>query len=235
MTLKINNWKKLTSRIFWGLLAALLLVFFLRIVIWEDQYYKGKEGSERAVAVKPEVQTEELVETKPTQKEIEEYVVDAGSPRYLTIEYMDRYNARIFAVGTKGANNELAAPSNIYDAGWYANSGKPGEGKTILMDGHRGGPTEKNGIFNNLESLPIGSIIKIERGDGVIFEYQVVENDTYPSDSNEIMTKAIQSPEEGKESLSIITCTGGWDLNNQTYDARQLVRAIKVNEIIKVK
>lgn len=235
MTLKINNWKKLTSRIFWGLLAALLLVFFLRVVIWEDQYYKGKEGSERAVAVTPGKEDEPLVEVQPTEKEITEYTVPEDNPRYLTIESLGRYNVRIFSVGTKGANNELSAPNNIYDVGWYAKSGKPGEGKVMVFDGHRGGPNEPNGIFNNLETLPVDSIIKIERGDGVIFEYQVVENDTYPSNSDEIMKKAMQSPEDGKESVSIITCAGGWDLKNQTYDARQLVRAIKVNEIIKVK
>ncbi|MCQ2049655.1 MAG: class F sortase [Candidatus Saccharibacteria bacterium] len=229
MTLKIDNWKKLTSRIFWGLLATLLLVFFLRVVIWEDQYYKGKVGTERATAVTSTTKDEEpLVEVEPTKKEIEEYNVPAENPRYLTIEKLGRFNARVIMVGTKGENNELAAPNNIFDVGWYEKSGKPGEGKTMILDGHRGGPNEPNGIFNKLETLATGEIIKIERGDGEIFQYKVVENKTYPSNSSDIMLDAKESPIEGEESISIITCVGGWDLKNQTYDARQLLRAVKI-------
>lgn len=235
MTLKINNWKKLIFRVFWGIVAASLLIFFLRVVIWEDQYYKGKVGSERATAVVQDEKNEQLVETAPTEKEVKEYTVPAGNPRYLTIEKFGRYNARIVPVGVKGENNELAAPNNIYDVGWYEKSGKPGDGKTMIFDGHRGGPTEQNGIFNKLETLAIGETIEIERGDGKIFQYEIVENKTYPSNSADIMLDAKKSPVEGKESISIITCVGGWDLNNQTYDSRQLVRAVFVSEVIKVK
>ena len=225
MTLKINtNWKIIVSRVFWTLVIVALAVFFIRTAIWEKHYYDEKEGSVRVVAVSSEEEIE-VDETEVTTEEKKEYVVAADRPRYLSIEKLGIVNARILSLGLN-ASGALMTPISIFDAGWYNASGKPGQGGTMVLDGHNGGPT-KVGIFKYLPSLVKGDIIKVERGDGAVFAYSVVENTTVPLDeSDAYMATAMKSPVEGKESISIISCTGDWSSQRKTYLSRQFTRAV---------
>ncbi len=227
MSFRINNWKKIVSRVFWAIILILLAGFFLRVWTWERQYYGEKEGSFRDVAVILEPE-QELIEIKPTEVEIAEYFVDPDKPRYLSIEKLGIGRSRIFALGVT-TSNALAAPNNIFDVGWYDKSGKPGEGGTMLLDGHSGGPHEY-GIFKNLSNLTEGDIIVIERGDGVVFRYEVKESQSIKLDeANDYMQQALMSPVPGKESLTIISCTGEWSNVQRTFLSRQFVRAILVD------
>lgn len=229
-SLKINNWKKYIPYAIWGIIALLLLIFIIKVSVFEANYYGEKQGSERATtesASATEREVEEVDETEITPTEIEEYTVPGDQPRYLSIPKLNITNARIISVWVK-SNGELGTPKSIYDVGWYGNSGKPGQGKTLLLDGHNGGPT-KIGVFKYLPSLAIGESIIVERGDGTKFTYKVVENKTVPlSEADAYMRTAQQSPEEGKESITIITCTGEWSDQQKTYLSRQFVRAVLV-------
>ena len=148
-------------------------------------------------------------------------------PRYLTVERLGISNARMLPMGIN-VEGELTTPNNIFDVGWYDASGKPGQGGTLLVDGHNGGPT-RTGVFKALPSLGSGDIIKVERGDGQIFQYSVVENKTVPlSDANNYMATALMSPMKGKESITLISCAGEWSQAQKTYLSRQFVRAILV-------
>ena len=74
-------------------------------------------------------------------------------------------------------------------------------------------------------------MIKIERGDGEVFEYQVVENIAVPLDeANSYMVTAANTPVEGKESVTLISCTGEWSQQQGTYLSRQFTRAIIVED-----
>lgn len=225
MTLKINtNWKTIVPRAIWALIVAVLAIFFIRVAVWEKQYYDEKEGSVRAVATSTEEEVE-VDETEVTVEERKEYTVAADRPRYLSIEKLGISNARVLSLGLN-AKGELMTPAGIYDAGWYNASSKPGQGGTLLIDGHNGGPT-KVGIFKYLPSLVEGDIIKIERGDGAVFTYAVVENVTISLDeSDAYMSTAMKSPVAGKESISIISCTGDWSSQRKTYLSRQFTRAV---------
>jgi LPXTG-site transpeptidase (sortase) family protein len=114
--------------------------------------------------------------------------------------------------------------------GWYDGSAKPGFNGTVLMDGHNGGPS-KYGVFKRLPELRAGDIIKVERGDGVVFSYRVVENVTKSlADSDKYMSVALRSPEKGKQSISLISCTGEWSQQQKTYLSRQFTRAVLIEE-----
>ena len=143
MSLKIKGWRKITKWAIWSVLTVLFLVFLIRVATFEASYYAEKEGSERAVA--ESVEAEELIEVEPTEQEVREYTVAPDRPRYLTVEKLGINKARILPMGvnTKG---ELATPNNIFDVGWYEASGKPGQGGTMIIDGHNGGP-KKFGVF----------------------------------------------------------------------------------------
>ncbi len=223
--LKIKGgWRRITKWAIWSLVLILFLVFFIRVVVFENNYYHEKEGSERAVA--EQVDTgEELDETKPTDAEVAEYTVAPDRPRYLTIERLGVTNARIISMGVNTAG-ELDTPNNIFDVGWYEGSDRPGEGGTMLIDGHNGGP-HIHGVFKNLPTLAVGDVIKVERGDGAVFTYKVAENVTVPlAESNQYMSTASESPEEGVESVTLISCTGEWSQAQGTYLSRQFTRAV---------
>ena len=235
MSLRIEfGWKKITKWCILSILALLVAIFFIRVVTWEDAYYREKEGSERdVVQTKSEtgepiaVEEEELIEVEPTDEEVYEYTVAPDRPRYLTIDALGIYNARVLAMGVD-SNGALATPRNVFDVGWYESSGRPGMGGTLVIDGHNGGP-HVYGVFKRLPDLQKGDIIRIERGDGVVFNYSVVENtEVLLSESDKYMSTAMKSPERGRESVTLISCTGEWSQQQNTYLSRQFVRAVQV-------
>ena len=230
MSLKIpTNWKLIAKWVALSLLCVFLLIFFIRVAVFENNYYREKEGSEREVVEVVEEEEEELVEEAPTEVEVVEYKVAPDRPRYLTIEKLGIYNARIISVGVK-SNGELGTPNNIFDVGWYDASGKPGLGRTMVIDGHNGGP-HVHGVFKDLPSLAIGDVITVERGDGVIFRYSVVENNAISlNESDEYMKVAMRSPIAGEESLTLISCTGDWSQSQRTYLSRQFTRAVLIRD-----
>lgn len=229
MSLKIEfNPKRLIKWVALGLVGLFILIFFIRVATFEDAYYREKEGSERAVtetASEVVVAEEELIEEEPTEEEVYEYTVAADRPRYLSIDKLRIYNSRVLAV-TVNLNGALGTPNNIFDVGWYDASGKPGQGGTMLIDGHNGGP-HVYGVFKRLPDLEVGDIITIERGDGVVFRYSVVENKEIAlDDADKYMATAMKTPVAGKESLTLITCSGDWSYDRDTYLSRQFVRAV---------
>lgn len=230
MSLKIDlSPKRILKWVATALLALVVVVFFIRVAVWENAYYREKEGSERAEVISMAVEEqEELIEEKPTEQEVVEYTVPADRPRYLTINKLGVYNARILPMGVS-SSGELKTPNNIFDVGWYESSGKPGTGGTMLIDGHNGGP-HVHGVFKDLPDLGEGDVIVVERGDGVKYRYAVVENKAVPlSESNAYMSVAMRSPQAGKESLTLISCTGEWSQVQGTYLSRQFTRAILVD------
>ncbi len=229
MSLKIKGWRKIIKWTIWSIVGILFLVFLIKVATFESSYYEEKDGSERAIAVEEEAEEEEeaLVEEEPTEDEVHEYIVAADRPRYLRIGALGINNARILPMGVN-QKGELDTPRNIFDVGWYEGSSKPGQGGTMIIDGHNGGPT-RHGVFKDLPSLTEGDILEVERGDGVVYQYKVVENTTVSlSDSNAYMSTAATSPEPGKDSLTLISCTGEWSQSQKTYLSRQFVRAVLV-------
>ena len=229
MSLKVNKgWRSIVKWAIWSVLAILFLIYFIRIVSFENHYYNEKEGSERAVAVIAEPDSE-LEEEKPSDNEVKEYIVAPDRPRYLIIEKLGVNKSRILPMGVN-ASGELDTPRNIFDVGWYEGSGKPGQGGTMMIDGHNGGP-HVHGVFKDLPKLANGDVIKIERGDGEVFKYEVVENKSVPLDeSNVYMATAAKSPVEGRESVTLISCTGEWSQKQGTYLSRQFTRAVLVED-----
>ena len=149
-------------------------------------------------------------------------------PRYLTVDKLRINNARILPMGVT-SNNALDTPRNIFDVGWYTGSGKPGQGGTLIIDGHNGGP-HVHGVFKDLPSLSYGDIITVERGDGLKFSYWVYENnEVLLSEADKYMGTASKSPVPGKESITLITCSGEWSQQRKTYLSRQFVRAVIVD------
>ncbi len=230
MSLKIKTSpKKILTWVAWSILAILFAVYLIRVATWEHWYYNDKEGSERAVIIEELEPQEDLEEDKPDEQAVVEYTVPADHPRYLTISKLRINKARVISVGIN-QQGQLGTPRNIFDVGWYDSSAKPGQNGTMLIDGHNGGP-HVHGVFKELPKLAAGDIIVVERGDGLVFKYSVVENKTVALDeADKYMSTAMKSPVAGKQSLTLITCTGDWSTERDTYLSRQFTRAVLVEE-----
>ena len=107
MSLKIENRKLLVKVLSWSLAAIVALAVILRIEFFELEYYRSKEGSERAVVTQPVdvdvAEIEELIEETPTPTEVHEYTVAADRPRYLSIEKLGINNARVLPMDVKNS------------------------------------------------------------------------------------------------------------------------------------
>ncbi|MDO5829460.1 MAG: class F sortase, partial [Methanocorpusculum sp.] len=240
----ITGWRRIVSVVIWSITIIALSIFIVRTAVWEHNYYAEKEGSERVVVESAPVEEEVVEEEKPTEQTVIEYTVAADRPRYLTIDKIGVSKSLIKSMGLK-ANGQLGTPSNIFDVGWYEASGKPGQGGTLLIDGHNGGP-HVYGVFKKLPLLCArgdtttrtesdtkstrqchggsGDIITVERGDGVIYKYEVIENVAVSlDDADAYMATAQKSPIKGSESVTLITCSGEWSSSRKTYLSRQFV------------
>lgn len=132
------------------------------------------------------------------------YKVAATAPRIIRIDSIG-VAARVLRTGVN-TKNQLGAPANIFDTAWYDGSARPGEAGAVLIDGHVSGPTQ-NGVFYKLKQLKKGSKITLERGDGKIFSYTVVDMRVYDADKVD-MAAALTPITPGKPGLNLITCTG---------------------------
>ncbi|MCL2444829.1 class F sortase [Candidatus Saccharibacteria bacterium] len=169
----------------------------------------------------------EVDETEVTEEMRDEWVVAADRPRFLSIERLGIVNARVLEVGILD-NGEMATPVNIFDTAWYRMSALPGQSGAMLVNGHNGGPT-LDGVFKRLGELANGDEIVIERGDGEIFVFAVVENRVVNMDeARQLMGAMMESAEAGREGLNLITCIGEWIPSERTFDQRVFLRAVRI-------
>lgn len=221
---KICWWRKLLL-----VLSSLLIIVGLGLIaVYVKWYYTGDE-----IIKLPAIQvTNPGVEEQPvTETEKKDYIVAPSALRYLSIPDLAIANARILPVGLEAGSNRIASPINIFDVGWFNRSGNLGDpNRAIFLDGHNGGPT-LDGVFKRLPNLLTGAELVIERGDGELFRYRVVEN--YSLETNQFDDEAMRGllkPADGKETVSIMTCTGKWIQAQKTYTHRNVIRAVLIKK-----
>lgn len=144
-------------------------------------------------------------ESEVTPEALASHTVPTDHPKRIMITKA-KVEARVFGMGLKNGN-QLDPPKNIFDMSWYDKSAKPGSGGgAVLLNGYAQG-SHKNGVLYNLKTLAQGDQIAIERGDGQVITYEVVQTQSYPK--NDIDMTAIMLPiENGKEGLNIVTSHG---------------------------
>lgn len=169
-------------------------------------------------------QAEGREETVVTPDALSGYTVAADLPRVLSIESIG-VRARVLPMGIN-PDNSLQAPINIYDSGWYNASAKPGQPGASVIDAHASGPT-RQGLFAYLDTMKNGDRVKVERGDGQVFEYEVVAVEKVGLAAID-MEKVVQPYEGVSEGLNLITCTGQWLKDQRTYDQRAIVYTKRV-------
>lgn len=122
--------------------------------------------------------------------------------------------------------NEIAAPINIFLAGWYNQSPRPGQKGLSVIDGHRDG-FKKDGIFRNLSQLQTGDELSIEFGNGSSKKFRVLGvNEVEQKDA---MASLFSQNPKVKSQLNLVTCGGNYDKSKQYYDKRIIVSTEQVN------
>jgi len=161
--------------------------------------------------------------TKPSDSSIGSYVVAPNLPRYIDIAKLS-VHARVLSMGVT-SKNQLKAPGNVYDAGWYNASAQPGQPGGMLIDGHISSWKTK-GVFYGLNKLVAGDPIAITRGDGKVITYKVVKTQLFDADSVD-MASLLVSQDTNKPGLNLISCSGDVIPGTNEFNKRLVVYAVE--------
>lgn len=151
------------------------------------------------------------------------YKVAADLPRAIYINKL-KVAARLLPMGVN-KDSSMQTPNNIYDAGWYNGSSKPGQAGAMVVDGHASQTGTHYGLFGRLENLVNGDIITIEKGDGTKINFAVAKVEIVPLnqvDMNQVMVPYNSS----QQGLNLITCAGDWTKDGKTLDHRVIVYSL---------
>lgn len=146
-----------------------------------------------------------------------------SDPKKIVIENIN-VDAFVQKVGVD-KNQQIAVPNNVHIAGWFVDSAKIGEKGLSIIDGHVDGLTT-GGVFKDLGKLKAGDVVKIEKGNGNLVSYEVMQNITVPTGESAGLLYS-QDPKVESQ-LNLITCIGNFDTDSQTYDKRVIVTAKKL-------
>lgn len=150
---------------------------------------------------------------------VDNYIVAADLPRALYIDKIS-VKARVLPMGVN-PDGTIQAPKNIFDSGWYTSSVRPGEPGVTFINAHASGAT-RYGLFAYLDKLSAGDIIRIEKGDGTQLRYKVTQVATVNKDSIK-MSDLLKASDNTAHNLNLMTCTGKWIQDQNTYDKRVIV------------
>lgn len=167
-------------------------------------------------------------ETPVPEDVVDTYQVAASLPKVITIADA-KVRARVLLMDVN-PDNSIQAPINIYDAGWYTGSAKPGEPGAALIDAHASGAT-RAGLFAYLDELKAGDTIEVERGDGKKFIYETVHTEVVRREEVD-MKKLLVPYGDEPQGLNLITCAGVYMKDEATYDHRVVVYSKLVNQVI---
>ncbi len=225
--------KRLARNIAGGLvvLALVAVAGYVSVDTWlTNQQLKERVAAMPAVAsseiVTPEArQTAEGTDEKePPKAAVAKYTVADDMPRMIHISKMG-VSGRVLQMGIN-PDGSMQAPLNIYDAGWYNGSAKPGAEGAAVIDAHSSGPS-RGGLFGNLNALEKGDKIEIEMGNDEKLLYKVVHKETKPREKVD-MRQVMSVYGGAKEGLNLITCDGKWVNDQQTMADRVVVYTERV-------
>ena len=146
-------------------------------------------------------------------------------PRYIRIPEIGVL-ARVKNMGVT-AGGAVDAPKNIFDAGWYNGSARPGNsvGSSLIL-AHVSGWTGP-GIFKNLSKLVEGSKFEIEKGNGEKIQYSVTRKEQLPVDQVN-MSSILSTETAGQHDIKLMTCSGKYNKDTKTFEDRYIVYAKQI-------
>jgi sortase A len=120
------------------------------------------------------------------------------------------------------AQGVMQSPKTAFEVGWYNFTAQPGTGGNAVFSGHVDFASVGPAVFWHLRDLGPGDLVQVRLADGTTYQYVVVSSTSYPGDDAPIAD--IVGP-TGKDSVTIITCTGTFNRDVHQYSHRLVVRA----------
>lgn len=141
---------------------------------------------------------------KPKPEDIRRYTVAPNEPKFIDVPAIGVKQARVIGLGLAN-NGQIAVPDNLYDAGWYSASAKPGQVGAMFIYGHVSS-WQAEGLFYDLKKLRVRDTVTVTNGNDQQFTYRVVAIKTYPRDSVDM--KSVLASIDSKPGLNLMTCAG---------------------------
>lgn len=189
--------------------------------IWVVKHPSGTVAG--ASTEKSEVTKSSPFESPPTVDDYKNHTTQADLPRYVRIPGL-RINARAKQVGyepTKG----LETPINIYDIGWYGQSGRPNDTKAMVFSVRTRGKSADS-PYIGLDKLKPGNFIEVEQGDGNKLFYKVISSSPVePGKFN--MVVASSSADSKKQGLNIVSYSPT-SPDSTNYEPTLIVYAVRM-------
>lgn len=210
--------KKISSKLPQVLIIAGVTVLAIGILVATRQQATNKQIQKQAAANSSSAPSTQ----KPSASDFDNYKTAPDQPRYIFIASIG-VKAMVRSLGTTTAG-QIESPANVYDAGWFNQSSKPGQPGAMVIDGHVSSWSTK-GVFSNLKQLTSGQTIVIEKGDSTKVTYVVIKTQVY--DAKDVDMPAVLNPiEPNKPGLNLITCAGSVVKGTNDFDKRLVVFAV---------
>jgi sortase (surface protein transpeptidase) len=188
---------------------------------WMVKNSKGQVAG--AHTGKEEANKSNPFEAPPSVDDYKNHTVPSDLPRYVRIPGL-RINARAKQVGYEQSTG-LETPHNIYDIGWYGQSGRPNDTKAMVLSVRTRGKT-KDSPYTGLDKLKPGNFIEVEQGDGHKLFYKVVSSS--PVEPGKFtMTIASTSADSKRQGLNIISYSPTGP-DSGAYEPTLIVYAIRM-------
>jgi hypothetical protein len=135
-------------------------------------------------------------------------------------------DAPIVAVGVE-KSGEMEIPPLVSQIGWYKYGPAPGATSgSIILAGHVDSATQGRGAFFHLRDIPGHAEITISEPDGTRHSYTVNAREAYPKATIPLGALFART---GPPRLTLITCGGGFNQSNRSYDDNIVITALPRN------
>ena len=134
-------------------------------------------------------------------------------------------DARVEPVGVDPASRAVAVPPDGQTVAWYRHSAAPTQPGSAVLTAHVDYDGQR-GAFFELRLLQPGDTITIELDDGVRQQFEVAARKSYARD--ELPRQRIFGS-DGPPMLTLVTCGGGFNETERSYDSNVVVFALPVD------
>lgn len=202
--------------------SVALFAMFLWILVEVNVVYVGPGVQ----ASQPDNETTDTSVSKEKEKK------DEGETGFTPLDTTPRLDIPSIETSSRieesGLNEDgdMERPSTPEIVGRYKHGAYPGEGSNTVLAGHVDSLQEgEEGVFSDLDKLNHGDLVTFHTNSEAI-DYKVIRMNTYTPANAPLEQIFGSSP---RERLTLITCTGAWQQEEDAYQERLVVTAERVN------
>jgi LPXTG-site transpeptidase (sortase) family protein len=121
----------------------------------------------------------------------------------------------------------METPDGPDEVAWYDFSARPGFGSNAVFSGHVDYINHGPAVFWHLKDLIEGDVIEVRLDDGTTYRYAVASVQQIQISEADVGEIVGRTP---NDIVTLITCGGTWNNDEDEYDSRVIVRATRSYE-----